>query len=376
MVAPDHVQDVKPSACTHCAAPLTGEDSEPWRHQVIELPRAVAQVTEYRFHTLDCEGCGKSTRPAWPAEVPRGAFGPRLQSLVAVLSGTYRLSKRSIVQLLQDAFGARISLGSVSKAEADVSAALEAPFEEARKRLKRVQVANVDETGWFLSAQRAWLWVAASATVVVFLLRKHRSQAVARELLRGFSGVIGTDHCNVYHFVSDQRRQLCWAHLARQFQGLLDFTDAKPFGEKLLEFCERLFAAWHRKRDGTTSFREFKTYAVPLSQELGQLLRDGVGSSSAPVSRLCKGLLKHESSLWTFTRRMGVEPTNNAAERALRPAVIWRKTSFGSDSERGLRFAERILTVTATLRRQHRNVLDFVTAAMSGSTPSLLSATP
>lgn len=376
---PDVVVDVKPEACLHCGEGLSGEDAAPWRHQVTEVPRVTAEVTEYRFHALRCDGCGgKQTRAAWPSGVPRGAFGPRLQTIVAVCSGAYRLSKRNIAALVHDFFGVELSLGSVSNLERATSDALAAPYEQALQHVRRASIVHADETGWFQTAKVAWLWTAVTRTVAVFMIRKSRSAAVAKELLgEHFLGLLVTDGYGSYHWLSHLRRQLCWAHLIRTFRGLLEWPTAAPFGEQLLDFSRRFFSQWHRVRDGTLLRRDFLVALEPLKREFADLLVEGLGSPHPRVRGLCKTLRKHETSLWTFTVRPGVEPTNNAAERALRHAVIWRKTSFGTDSELGSRFVERMLTTVATLRLQQRNVLEFVTAAcraeqLGSTAPSLL----
>lgn len=365
LVAPDLVVPVRPTTCSGCGEGLTGEDPEPFRHQVAEVPRAVAQVTEYQMHTLRCGCCGVDTPASWPEGVPRGAFGPRLQAIVAVCSGAYRLSKRNIEALARDFFGVSISLGSISNLEQATSEALEPPFEEARERVWKSRIVHADETGWSQASKRAWLWTAVTATAVVFLVRMRRTAEVAKELIgKHFCGVLIADQFNAYDWMPAERRQLCWAHLIRHFRALLDLgSEQAAFGRRLLALTEDLFSAWHRARDRTLNREQLHREVAPIQEQFAALLREGVGASHKRVRSLCKGLVRDELSLWTFIRRMAVEPTNNHAERALRPAVIWRKCSFGTDSERGSRFVERMLTVVATLRLQERNVLEFVADA-------------
>lgn len=380
LVKPDALVEVKPESCVHCGDRLTGEDADPWRHQVTEVPRISAQVTEYRLHSLCCAGCGQRTGAAWPEGVPRGAFGPRLQAIVAVCSGAYRLSKRNIAELVHDFFGVEISLGSVSNLEEATSEALAVPYEEAGVAVRATQVVHADETGWYQKSKLAWLWIAITSTIAVFLIRTSRSAKVAQELLgKHFVGFLVSDQYQGYHWLSGRRRQFCWAHLIRGFRGLLEWPAAKALGERFLDFSERMFSQWHRIRDGTSSRAAFKITAESLRQEFAALLGEGMGSSHARVRGMCKTLLRHEPSLWTFVGHAGVEPTNNRAERALRTAVIWRKISFGTDSERGSRFVERMLTAVTTLRLQGRNVLEYVASAchaahLGQTAPSLLPA--
>lgn len=365
LVAPDHVVPVVPVACDDCGHALSGEDLEPYRHQVTEVPRTMAVVTEYQLHTLRCAGCGECTTASLPDGVPAGAFGPRLQAIVAVCSGAYRLSKRNTEALARDFFGVRISLGSISNLEHATSEALEQPFEEAHLQVKRSRRAHADETSWREGTKRGWLWTAVTATAVVFLIRARRTAEVAKDLLgRNFCGVLVTDQFNAYDWLPAPRRQLCWAHLIRHFTALDDHgDDAKAFGRKLLLQTEALFSAWHRARDRTINRAQFNREVEPIMEQFAALLREGRAASNKRVASLCKGLIRDEVSLWTFIRHTATEPTNNDAERALRHAVIWRKTSYGTDSERGSRFVERMLTVVATLRLQGRNVLDYVADA-------------
>ncbi len=208
--------------------------------------------------------------------------------------------------------------------------------------------------------------------------RSGRTAAVAKEMIGDrFTGVLVTDQHNGYHWMHPERRQLCWAHLIRHFRQLLDFGDqAKAFGQRCLDFAERMFHHWHRVRDGTISRSEFEKAMEPLPAELSLLLTEGRDSTDKHVRRLCNSLARHEQSLWTFVRRQAVHPTNNAAERALRPAVIWRKNCYGTDSGNGSRFVERILTVVGTLRIRGHNVLEYITevcrcALLAQPTPAL-----
>lgn len=256
-------------------------------------------------------------------------------------------------------------------------------MEETRavRSVRSSQLANADETGWFERANRCFLWTVRTPRVTLFAIRKNRSQKVARELLCGFSGVLGTDGYNAYHFMSERRGQFCWAHLIRQFRGLLLYGPGEQqLGHKLLELTERMFALWHRRRRKPRRPRAFFVAAIaPIRQEITDLLRYGAELSSPKASGMCRTLLRHEPSLWVFLDRPCVEPTNNAAERALRTAVLWRKRSFGTDSPTGSRFVERILTAVASLRTRGAKVLHFLVtvciAARAGlAPPSLIRA--
>lgn len=372
---------VRPKVCRHCQAPLTGEDPDPVCHQVTELPRVQAVTYEYQLHTLTCRHCQQTTTAALPAGVPPGAFGPRLQATVAVQSGYYHLSKRQTQQLLHDSFGVTVSLGALSDLEQATSVALAEPVAEARAYVRSQADVHADETSWRQGngPRKGWLWTAVTATVTVFLLRLARSAAVAKELLgEHFAGVLHSDRWSAYNWLANARRQLCWAHLKRDFQKMVDRGGASArIGQRLLELCARLFAAWYRVRDGTLPRRGFQIEMAPLRREVGVLLRQGLDCAQPETRGMCADILKREAALWTFVDQAGVEPTNNAAEQAIRPAVLWRKGSFGTQSAAGSEFVARILTVVATCRQQRRNVLDYVTAACEAAllgqpAPSLL----
>lgn len=370
---------VKPQKCHQCGHGLAGEDPAPQRHQVTEIPPLVSETTEYQLHTLECPACGVRTRAQLEAGVPQGAFGPRLQAMVAILSGEYHLSKRQIEAMLLDFFGVELGLGSVWALEQTTSEALTAPVEQARAALKAQPVANVDETSWPEGKQKGWMWVAVTEVVTVFLIRLSRGAKVAKELLgETFSGVVGSDRWSGYNWVATQQRQICWAHLLRDFEALiLRGGVSEQIGRALVFEAQQMFHLWHRVRDGTLDRASFQTQMEVIQQQVGQLLRKGAICDHPKTVRTCCNLLKLEAALWTFVRVEGVEPTNNAAERAVRSGVLWRKRSFGTQSTNGSEFVERMMTVVASLRQQNRNVLSYLTAVCSAAirgenAPSLL----
>src|SRR6266851_9743135 len=328
-----------------------------------------------------CPECRKRTRADLPPGVPRRPFGARLTAVVALLSGRYRLSRREVRQLLQDLWAVRVSLGAVVRQEQAQSAALAPIVEEARAVLPQAPVVNMDETGWRQDQRRAWLWTVVTATLTVFGIDRRRSGAVVDALLGAdFAGVVGSDRWAAYSRFPAERRALCYAHLKRDFQSLVDRGgEAAPVGRWGLAELERLFALWHRFRAGEFDRSELRRRLVPLQARLGRLLRRGQKNPDGKAAGLCRELTKWWPALWTFARMDGVEPTNNVAERALRPVVLWRKGSFGSDSEAGSRFAQRLLTVVASCRQQGRSLLDFLVAAAEAAlqgtaAPSLLPA--
>jgi transposase len=381
----DEVVVVVPEQCRHCQQPFPEKPARRgtrvWRHQVVELLPLAVRVTEYQMAGRRCAQCGKHTRADLPAGVPRRPFGARLTVVIALLSGRYRLSRREVRQLLQDLWQVRVSLGAVVRQEQVLSAALAPVVEQARAAVQQAAVVKVDETGWREEQQRAWLWTVVTADLTVFRIDRSRGGAVLDALLGAeFAGVVGADRWAAYNRFPAERRALCFAHLKRDFQGLVDGGgEAESIGRWGLAEIERLFVLWHRFRAGEFDRQELRRGLVPLQARLGRLLRRGQDNPDRKAAGLCRELTKWWAALWTFARVEGVEPTNNISERALRPAVLWREGSFGSDSEGGSRFAERLLTVALSCRQQGRSLLVFLIAtaqaAVQGTVaPSLLPA--
>jgi transposase len=279
------------------------------------------------------------------------------------LAGAYRVGKRGIAHLCRDLFGVPISPAAVCGLQRRTAAALEPVVRHAHSHLAG-RPANVDETGWREGRRRGWLWVAVTASVTVFLIRLSRARAVLGELIPGRPGVLTTDRFPAYDHLPAGRRQVCWAHLRRDFQAMIDRRDeGSGVGEDLLVLADILLAQWKRVRDGTLTRVGFRrSWLGWLRAEVRALLGHGAGCGGAATAGVCRELLAVEPALYTFAAVEGVEPTNNAAERALRHAVCWRKTSYGTDSADGSRFVERVLTVVATCRQQGRGVLEYLAA--------------
>jgi transposase len=378
----DQIIDVRPEHCGQCGTLLLGEDAEPERHQVTELPRITPVVTEYRRHCLWCVACGARTQAAWPATMPAGSFGPRVQATVGYLTGRIGASQREVQDILATLYQTDVSIGGIGALEQAVSAALAAPVVEAERYVRRQPVRNADETSWREKTQRRWLWISVTPLVTIFRLLKTRGAAGAKELLGEVVwGIIGTDHYVGYHWIDPRQRQLCWAHLKREFVAWSERTgETARIGLALLAVEKQLFTFWYRVRDGTLAWADFQVAMLPLIARVSTLLQEGGAGADAKAQGTCHNLLKREAALWTFVWEPGVEPTNNAAERPLRRAVLWRRRSFGTQSEAGSQFVERILTAVTTLRQQHRDVLDYLTAACAAAichnpVPSLLPLT-
>jgi transposase len=378
----DQIIDVRPEQCGQCGTLLLGDDCEPERHQVTELPRITPVVTEYRRHRLCCVACGESTQAPWPATMPAGSFGPRVQATVGYLTGRIGASQREVQDILATVCQTEVSVGSVGAVEQAVSAALAAPVAEAATYVQRQPVRNADETSWREKTKRVWLWISVTPVVTIFRLLQTRGAAGAKELLGEVVwGIIGTDRYAGYHWIDPRQRQLCWAHLKREFIAWSERAgETAQIGLALLAVEKQLFTLWYRGRDGTLPWADFQVAMLPLMARVRTLLQEGVAGADAKMQGTCRNLLKREAALWTFVWESEVEPTNNRAERPLRRAVLWRRRSFGTQSAAGSQFVERILTAVTTLRQQRRDVLDYLTSACAAAirkdpAPSLLPLT-
>lgn len=383
LVSPEQLRqviDCKPPRCRWCGQPLQGNDPEPIRHQVAEVPPIQPTVDEYRLHRLTCPRCRTSTCATLPPGVPRGAFGPRLRAILSVLAGGYRLGKRPIRQLAFDLLGLTISIGMICRLERQSADELEAPVEELREYVREAEVTHIDETSWWQGRDKMWLWTAVTRLVTVFVIAPSRGADVAKNILGADAEkVVISDRLKSYGWI--KRRQFCWAHLNRDFQAMVDRGgESAEVGRLPLGHSERLFDWWHRVRDGTMARATLRSKVAMIRLSFREDLRRGVKCGCARTAGTCRELLAGEPHLWAFVRVEGVEPTNNDAERALRHGVIYRKLSGGTESEAGSRFVERMLSVVATCRQREVSVLDYLTrcyqARLDGkAAPSLLPTT-
>jgi transposase len=358
-----------PPYCLSCGEALSGSDINPYRHQIVEIPPISPIVVEHRLHQLTCSACGTKTRATLPEDVNPTGYGVRVVALVALLSGVYRHSHSMVQSAMQEVFGISMSLGTVNKLRLEASKAVASCVDEAKLYIQKAEVVGADETsfnqgnidGSNPSLRKAWLWVAVTPLVTFFEIALTRCTQGAKDLLgENFGGILNSDRSGV----------------------------SAELGTALVKQQENLFELWHRVRDGTLSHSDFAELVVEIRSSIKTTLTEAshysIGTREktplAKTVRTCRQLLKVESAMWLFVTTVGVEPTNNAAERAIRPAVIWRRTSFGSQTQAGSNFVARMLTVVTTLKSQKRNVLEFMTkavvAARGGTTaPSLLPST-
>lgn len=342
-------------------------DPKPQVRQVVEIPPLKPEITEHQVEGRGCPSCGKVTWGMLPEDM-RGSFGPRLTGLISFFRGRCQMSKRVVQEVLEGLMGVRIALGSLSAKEREVSEALKGPWSEAGEAVKQAPVKNADETGWYLSGDLRWLWIGTTPQVAVFQVQEHRDQEAMKNLLgEKAQGVIGSDRFGAYTPIPLEQRQLCWAHFKRDLQGLVDGGTSKGIwiGKGCLRVLQKVFEEWGRYREGKVGPRGMRRRMEPLKARLARWLKRGREGPPDETGRLCGRIQKLYEAYWTFVRMEGVEPTNNLAERDLRTAVLWRKRSYGNRSAEGCRFTERLLTAVQTLRKQKRNVLDYLAEAVA-----------
>jgi transposase len=382
---PDHsdvVRDHYPDTCSHCQTSVAhiARDACAIQIQYVwEIPLVEPHITAHHYHTVCCPGCGELVTAPRPPDVPPGSFGPRTAATIAMLHGRYRLSDREIPALLQDFAGLPISLGSVVDLQQTVSAALAPVYSDIQTTVQQQAHVNMDETGWKEAGKRRWLWVIVSTVATLFHLAVNRSGKVITSLLGDeFTGLVSSDRLKSYQVLPPERRQLCWGHLLRNL--LAYYERDGPLGgwaADLLAQIDILFALWHTFGQGRIDRATLVESMQPVQANVRAMLERGQRRYDQAAG-LSAELLALWPALWTFVTVEGVEPTNNAAERALRPAVLWRKGCFGAQSAGGNTFVERILTVSATCQQQNRHLLTFLTEAVSAywarqPAPTLLS---
>jgi len=376
-----------PPVCENCHHDLPAVvplDLPVLRHQVVDLAEKLYEVTEHRVYVLTCEDCGHASRGEIPEEVACSSFGPKLTALAAFLTGACQTSRRQVEEIVEDVLDIPIALGTITNMEAEVTQALETPYQEAGEAVREAAAKNLDETSWKDNNKNVWLWTAATASVAFFVIHANRGIRGLKALVGGIlRGVFTSDRWKAYGIRALHCRQICWAHLIRDFQKLIDRGgEAAGIGKRAKELAGEIFMVWRDFKAGGIDRATLRATLAPVRRQLRSLLEKGASTLSTvdeKAATFCQNLLDLEPALWAFLRYDGVEPTNNRAERVLRRGVLWRKRSFGSRSERGLRFAERILTVVQTRRLQQQRVYPFLVEAVAAhragkQAPSLLAA--
>jgi transposase len=368
--AVDEIVEIYPHECTQCHAPLQSSDQigEPLRHQVWELPVVKARVKEYQFYTSECRGCSQLTKSEknWPKAVPTGQFGPQLVATLGVLHGQYQLSLRQTQELALDLWELPLSLGAVAASCRKVSAALEPSYSSIESRVQKHPTNHVDETSWKREGKLRWLWVATNPAASLFKVTASRCGRSLQGLIgEAYKGIIHSDRHKPYLKLEASRHQLCWAHLIRNLRGLAQRAGpAEVWAAKCLVESEKLFEVWHKFKREEVSRAELMELVEPIRAAFKGQLVAGTSLGDGKVKAFSRELLKLEERLYLFVKEPGVEPTNNAAEQALRCGVIWRKKCFGNQSDWGEGFVARVLSVRATSQKQGLNFLSYLSECL------------
>jgi transposase len=361
---PNETIPVRPERCRKCGRELQNQGrvvGRPVRHQVIELPEAIVETTEHQLLKVSCPGCGTHTRAVLPEGVEPGAFGPRLRATVVMLA-VMLLSRRATVALLRDMFGARICTGSVQRILEQASEALKAPWEAIQRAVQAADVAHADETSWRRAGQRIWLWAALSGTAACYRIDATRARSAAKALLGSFDGLLICDRYSVYDFIDPFKRQACLSHLARNFQAFAERTGAcGQHGEQIRALIDEVIRADTKARAGGETIAWHTGPLGEIHDRLMDAVEAGERSHTRELSRLCGTVLDIWPTLWNFTEHPGAEATNNRCERAIRHAVLWRKTSLGTQTDAGDRFVERILSIRETCRLNQQPLHSYLT---------------
>jgi transposase len=370
-----------PATTCDCNGQIEANPKKFKRFQQFELPPIKPIVTEYQQVYGVCKKCGKIHCAPLPEGVANTLLAPRATATVAIFTGDYRLSKRSVQLLFNDFFGLPVSLGTISQTEKIVSTALEKPVEELKTYIQQQPVVHADETHHKQQGGKMWMWLATTLLVAVFIIRTRRCTEAAKDLLgKEFVGILISDRYSAYNWIKTERRQFCWAHLKRDMQKISERSGkAGKVGDDILTYIRRMFSLWHQLKAGEISRQTFQQAMRPIRKNIEQSLHDGVKCGHAKTANTCQHILNYKAALWMFVEFEGIEPTNNLAEQQLRAYVLWRKNSFGTQSARGNVFVERMMTVTATCKLQGISRCEFITEAVQAhfknqSAPSLLPA--
>jgi len=381
--APPVVVLPKTCSCGHlfdADAPMTGD---PYRQQFYELSPMAPSITELQQGHCTCPDCGTVVRAPRPVGSPTLSLGPNAQALITLLTGQFHLSKVAVATLMTNVFGIPLSAASVIAVEQAASAALSAPVAQAMATVQQAPIKHLDESGWpqqrdldpgaldGTPLKKGWLWSMTTPEATIYVIRRSRAQAVARELLgielddAIFDTVVVTDRHGAYNWLPLWARQICWAHLDRDFLAISQSSNAvaQRVGTGLLAQADLLWTAWHAYQAHTLTFAQLGETLAPVRAAVETLLRAG-HQADDKTKTICHNLRQLEPALWTFLRVEGVEPTNNRAERSQRHGVWKRDRTFGTQTSAGSRYVERILTTIVTCRQQSKNALTYLTEAL------------
>jgi len=362
---PTEIKEIYPEKCTCGCNRLS--DVEPYYvHQVVELPEIKLEVTHFILHRGRCRHCGKMVKALIPPQ-HRTGFGPRLSSIIAVMAGTQADSRRAIQDFLFSVLDLQVSQGAIQKIIDRVCSAIEPHYEAIAEVARSSPVNHVDETSWRCKGLLNWLWVMGNSLVAFFVLHPNRSKKAFKALIADWSGILVSDGYGVYVKWMGLR-QTCLAHLIRQAKGLSERKD--PGIAKCGAWTHKELQRLCHMAKAPPTVGEWNMFYARFIRLVSKY-----ADRQDDAGKLTRRLVEEMDHLWLFLKEAGVEPTNNHAERLLRFAVLWRKASFGTASEKGDRWVERILSLRQTSRLHGKRIfpvlVDAMTAFFSGISPDI-----
>lgn len=356
-----------PDCCPHCNYPIPPEAmTHTVTHRVCDLVRQLTEVIAFRLQHGICGACHKVIKAELPPEAGVGEIGHRLRGLAAYLRTQGRMSIGPLRFYFQEVLGIDISRGWLHKSGGRVSEALEPVWKILLDEIRAADVVNMDETG-FGRKDRDWIWVALSARTVLFHFSGTRSAEALKVILpENFAGVLCTDRYNAYKTLKEATRQYCWAHLRRELVAMSEAVDptVANLGKKMLADQERIFDLWHRFRQQEIRRIDLRKQSAIILARLKHNLSLASVMDHKASRLLGRDLIKHWGKLWTFLRIDGVEPTNNSAERALRPLVILKRIFQRLPSTGGKQFFERLFSTGMTARVRGVPYFDWLIRAL------------
>ena len=366
----DRVVPVPLACCPHCSTEIPGDRiTGSTMHRVVDLAQQLTEVIGYALEQGTCPHCQKQVQAPLPPEASPGGIGPRLQASAAYLRTEGRVSLTPLQRYFSEVLGVSVSRGWLHESGVALSRDLEPAWENLAEQIRAADVLNLDETG-FGRKERDWIWVALSARTALFHFSDTRgAKALKAFLPEDYGGVIGTDRYGAYYTLKSAVRQFCWAHLRREFVALSECpkADVAALGKRLLAEQEEIFTLWHAFRNGVISRADLRTISAISLARLKRALIQASRMEHKAARNLGKGLLKHWAKLWVFLKVEGVEPTNNKAERALRPLVILKRIFQRLPSVEGKRFFERLLSLGTTARIRGVRYFDWLLEAIKAA---------
>jgi transposase len=373
-------KEAKLAGCPDCGGHLQAIH----KHEqfVTDIPVVEVKTTHFVTYSGYCTSCHKRVRSQHPEQTSQATgaagvmVGPRAKALAADLKHRLGVSYGKVSEVLNDAFGLQVSRSGWCQADQKLARTARPVYAELLDAIRECSVVNADETGWRIGTLSAWLWVFTHRDITVYTIRANRSSDVVLDILGNhFSGILTSDG----HLAYDDRRlkdwlkQKCLSHLLKD---LKEMNETKT--GRALHFARQatslLQAALALKREkASLSSRTFSQRARQLESRLDTLIAQSRRFSDPDNARFAKRLRKHRPHLLRFLYVDDLEPTNNLAERMLRPAVITRKTNGCNRSQDGAAAHSILSSVLVTCHQQSIPVLDYLVQLQQfGSTPPSL----